>query len=162
MATATPTSNRVNRKLRNCDVRSLMTAINSLDGRHKAHEVDGKTVIIVEPYALSATCRMAMARNLGILSSIHDAIARAHRAFFAQHADPATQEIPGDKVDEVNRDWSAVMQQEQEITLYTVPESALGVEENQIPVSTLALLSPLLDSYEPPGDIVIGKGVPGD
>ncbi len=135
--------------VKNRDILNLLKALSALDGRPTPVTVKDKdrevTQIVIKPYSFSGTARLAMARALVAVKDVNDALSRTHDGLVKQFADPADPtQVSDANMQAFTDEWEKVLDAAVVLKFARISCTELRVEENQLPVSVLAALDPLL------------------
>lgn len=131
--------------LNNQQVLSLSEAITALDGSRVTLLVDGKAVEVWRGYKLSPKSRLALARAQGVLSGLTADFHRAKDALIKQHAGGESAIGPASPhFNSFSNDFRALTQQPVETALPVITEKDLHLDENEIPISVLNALLPII------------------
>jgi len=129
---------------KNADLLNLFRGLNSLDGRlaPSAAMADSNPALI--PYKFGGKARITLARWLAAVKSANDTLSAAHDALVRQFIPVGEKEVPPARRAEFQAEWDKVMDDTVSFELPKVPVDELFAEDNQLPVSVLAVLSPIL------------------
>jgi len=136
-------------KLKNRDVQSILKALNALDGRHEVVKVmqNGKeqSVINVVPYRIGGRTRMLCGKWLAAMKAQGELLSKVHDDLVRQYSTPdSPTAVPADKLDAWQDEWEKVLADSFEVSLAKIPMNDLNDEENQLPISVLGVLDPIL------------------
>ena len=136
----------------NRDLSNLMRALNALDGtpevvKTKAGGPDGgeTSQVILKPYKFGGKTRLTLAKWLSAVKAANESLSKAHDGLVKEMASPAAP----DKVAEENLGkfadaWAAVLAETTSFPLPKVSVDALDPDGNDLPISVLAALDPIL------------------
>lgn len=134
------------------DALNMLLALRNLDGR----AVVVKENVVITPWDFaSGTLRLRIARNIMALTEIEKTANDARESIIREilrrmpaGADGKPQnEIPAvsAEAEEFRKQYAAVLAEPTAVTLSRIRASELRLDKNEIPTSTLAVLSPILD-----------------
>lgn len=141
-------SNAITLKIK--DITSLYGALSSLDGEQKVVEgAEGAlSKIVIVPYKFGGKARWAIVKNLGILKRYVDDFGKSRDALINELSSGAglIQEDDHQTIAKLNQGLTEILETEQEVSgLLKLSEDSLNLDQNQIPVTTLLVLTPLLE-----------------
>jgi len=129
----------------------LNVGLSQLDGYDKIVK-QGETERVVRVYyKLTAGFRLAMAMNLDRLQPIVSAYNKARNNIILELSE-GSGKVPDDKNAEFNSQDVDILDEIHTIKLTKIKENELDLDNNPIPVSTLALLKVLLPKQPEPED----------
>lgn len=131
----------------NRDIVNLFKALNSLDGRPepvnlRTREGGEEVQLILVPYSFSGKARLALARWLTAVKAANDVLVQAHDSLVREFG--SAEGVDPLRVGEFRAEWDKALDESSEFSLPLVQIEDLKPEENKIPVSLLAVLSPVL------------------
>jgi hypothetical protein len=128
---------------KNADLFNLLRALNSLDGRPGAPLSPGAPPEVI-PYKFGGKARLSLARWLAAVKAANDALGRTHDGLVRQFAAPGATEVSKERKQEFSDEWDKVLDDTTAFELPKIAVEDLNVEENLLPVSVLAVISPIL------------------
>jgi len=96
------------------------------------------------PYKLAGTVRMAMARNVAKLGEVVSAYQNARNALVYDHAVAGGNAVAPDKIADFERAHAELLSSVHEVDLIRLSEANLQLDVNEVPVSVLAALIPVM------------------
>jgi hypothetical protein len=128
--------------VKNRDIHNIVRALNALDGRPEAVTVKDETQILVVPYKIGAKTRLLAAKWLNAAKAVADTVSKTHDGLVRQFADPKEPDkVAPAKNDEFAKEWDLVQDATNEFALDPLKLDDLKIEENQLPISVLSVLS---------------------
>lgn len=127
-------------KLTTQQVLRLVEAFQHFDQAPQMH--DGKPAR--EPYKLAGTVRMAMARNIAKLGEVVGAYQKARNGLIYEHAAAGGNTVAADRLADYERAHADLLESTHEIEVIRLSEANLQLDVNEIPVSVLAALIPVM------------------
>lgn len=144
---------------------SLLAGLRNLDGHVVVVKQNGQDVTVIQPWDFgSGVLRLHIAWDLDILSKVETAANKSHDTIIREILDkmPAGKDgarptsIPQgtQQFDDLQKQWQAVLDQPAEGAehLLKIKASELKLDKNEIPVTALAALTPILVD-----DVTAGK-----
>ncbi len=127
----------------------LVRALTNLDGQPEVHEVtrDGRVekVVVNRPYRFGGRARVQLAKWLVALKQTERAFGDAHDGLVRSFVTPeCPNEVPPDRKGEFEQAWAGALLARTEYRLDPIQTDDLNAESNGLPVSLLAVLSPIL------------------
>jgi len=131
-------------KIKSGEVIDLLTGLSSLDGYERVVKDGSNEKVMREFYTLKGGLRLTIAKNMNCLQVLAKAIRDARNGLIREHADGGDRVPPG-KMVEYGEQERVLLDTEHEVDLETIRLSELSLDKNPIPVSVIALISPLLE-----------------
>jgi hypothetical protein len=138
-------------KLINFQVQKLLNALQSLDGQPQAvTDAEGRSVVIVKPYTLDFSTRMAIAANMTRLKPLVEQISVVHNGLIKQYSvDGKTPDKGTREYAQLTEQVTALLKDQAEVDLIMIRPEKLNVDKNQIAGSVLSDLDPVLTKEDP-------------
>lgn len=134
---------------------SMLQAFRNLDGRPVVVKQNGVDATVVTPWEFgSGTLRLRIARNVSALAQIEKfveetrqkIIAEILRGMSAGKDGQAPQIMPGSpEFDNFTKQITDMLAHPAQVTLSRIKASELRLDKNEIPVTSLSALEPILD-----------------
>lgn len=96
-----------------------------------------------KPYRIAGPVRMAMAKNIARLAEVVGAYQKARNALIYEHADGGNAVKP-DKITIFEKANQDLLDTEHDVNLIRFREELLQLDDNEVPVSVLAALMPIM------------------
>lgn len=137
--------------LTNSEALSLLQALRALDGRQVVVKQGATESIVMQPWDFaSGTLRLRIARNITALAVIERTVDETRINILKEliakklgNADGITPGSPG--YDEFQKQFLAVLNEGAAADLSRIRASELRLDKNDIPVTALSALAPILD-----------------
>lgn len=131
------------------EIIALQNALSSLDGEQKvvATENGGSKTVLI-PYQFGGKTRWAIVKNMGILKKHVENFSKARDALINEISagTGVIKETDEQSIEKLNRGLSEILEAQQSVNnLSVLSEDSLNLDVNQIPVTTLTVLTPLIE-----------------
>lgn len=136
--------------LTNAEALSMLQALRNLDGRITVVKQGDKDTTVMVPWEFgSGTLRLRIARNVTALAAVEKAIEDARLAIVKEilkGSGPDVTTVPeGAPMDSFRKQVADMLGQGAAVDLSRIRASELRLDKNEIPVTVLSGLSPILD-----------------
>lgn len=135
--------------IKNSELLSLLKALSALDGHPEAvtlKDASGREhqQLVMKPYRFGGTVRLTLVRWLTEVKKANDVLGSVHDALVRQFsAGGLSDQVAPENMPEFTKDWEKVLDGERSFDLPQIPIGDLMAEQNQLPLTVLAILQPL-------------------
>lgn len=147
-------------KITNGDALSMLAALRNFDGRIVVIKQGGQDATVMVPWEFnSGTLRLRIARNVAALAVVEKTMEDARISILKEllkdippgpDGKPAQGLPPGSTAFEAfQRQYAEALNAPAEVTLFRIKASELKLDKNEIPVTALSALAPILDDDAP-------------
>lgn len=139
--------------IKNRDIDAIINAMSALDGSPEIVKVTGndgseRSMVHVNPYKLPAKVRLLAARWIAAIRQQSETVKKAQEGLFRQYQDPAVDgkppTIPSERIHLYANDLDDLRAQHESHNIPGLPLEGLGIEANQIPISVITALIPVI------------------
>lgn len=133
--------------LTNAEALSLLQALRTLDGRQVIVKQGTNESVVMQPWDFgSGTLRLRIARNITALAAVEKTVDEARQGVVKELLKTTTAIAPGTPADDSFRvQIGEILKEGAQVDLSRIKASELRLDKNEIPVTALSALTPILD-----------------